>query len=65
MKDDYVYLLNDANIFSKKDSRKLMDHVNEMDENIDKVLSLTYELLKKNKIIDSIKSIKEKMNNYL
>ena len=65
MKDDYVYLLNDANIFSKKDYRKLMDHVNEMDENIDKVLSLTYELLKKNKIIDSIKSIKEKMNNYL
>ena len=41
MKDDYVYLLNDAKyILQKKPLEMLMGNDKKMDENVDKVLFL-------------------------
>ena len=48
MKDDYVYILNDAKyIFQDKPLEKFMDDDNKIDENVEKVLSLTNGLLEK------------------
>ena len=48
MKDDSLYLLNDENIFfTRKTFRNFMGNDNKMNENVNKFLMLTTELLKK------------------
>ena len=52
MKDDSVYLFNDATyIFQEKPLEIIMDDDDNMDENFDKYLPLATELLKENKIL--------------
>ena len=63
MKDDSVYLLNDAkDILHEKLLKNDMDDDDNMDENVDKVLLLTTELLEKYKRIEITKKSIYKKN---
>ena len=52
LKDDSVHILNDA-----KYMENFMDDDNNMDENVEKVLFLSAELLKNNKMIEMTREL--------